>query len=384
MRQWSYFSALSLCCVFGAAQPGTSQTYTVTDLGTFPGGTYSTALAIDEAGQVTGWSSGTYGPGGEAYSYAFIYRDGKLLNLGALGGDSSIGYGIASDPDDAQDKNKTEKGAQVTGAANTASGATHAFLYKDGLMRDLGLLPRGTTSQGNAINRLGEVAGEADNSTGIVVAFLYKHGTLIDLGAFPGGEGSLAFGINDLGDVTGTAGAGTDSDGFLYSNGKLRDIGKLPLPGANYSTGRAINNAREITGDSGILAGGSNHGFLYSKGKMVDLGLLPTGKSSSGMAINSLGQIVGVADVFVPYPPPITSPPGIHVGHGILYSEGKMHDLNAMIPANSGWVLGTASGINDRGQIAGTGTINNEIHGYLLTLDCSKQENKHCGQCKQD
>ena len=63
---------------------GTSQTYTVTDLGTFPGGTYSTALAIDEAGQVTGWSSGTYGPGGEAYSYAFIYRDGKLLNLGAL------------------------------------------------------------------------------------------------------------------------------------------------------------------------------------------------------------------------------------------------------------------------------------------------------------
>ena len=36
-----------------------SQTYTVTDLGTFPGGTYSTALAIDEAGQVTGWSSGT-------------------------------------------------------------------------------------------------------------------------------------------------------------------------------------------------------------------------------------------------------------------------------------------------------------------------------------
>ena len=47
------------------------------------------------------------------------------------------------------------------------------------------------------------------------------------MGAFPGGEGSLAFGIDDLGDVTGTAGAGTDSDGFLYSNGKLRDIGEL-------------------------------------------------------------------------------------------------------------------------------------------------------------
>ena len=49
------------------------------------------------------------GPGGEAYSYAFIYGDRKLRNLGALGGNSSIGYGIASDPDDAQDKNKTEK-----------------------------------------------------------------------------------------------------------------------------------------------------------------------------------------------------------------------------------------------------------------------------------
>jgi len=35
-----------------------------------------------------------------------------------------------------------------------------------------------------------------------------------------------------------------------------------------------------------------------------------------------------------------------------------MNDLNDLIPAGSGWELVTAFGINDAGQIAGTGVIN--------------------------
>jgi hypothetical protein len=34
----------------------------------------------------------------------------------------------------------------------------------------------------------------------------------------------------------------------------------------------------------------------------------------------------------------------------------------------SGWLLGYAEGINDSGQIAGTGTIGGQQHAFLITL----------------
>jgi probable HAF family extracellular repeat protein len=44
-----------------------------------------------------------------------------------------------------------------------------------------------------------------------------------------------------------------------------------------------------------------------------------------------------------------------------------MTDLNSLIPAGSGWVLTSARGINDAGQIVGTGTISGVQHAFLLT-----------------
>jgi len=44
-----------------------------------------------------------------------------------------------------------------------------------------------------------------------------------------------------------------------------------------------------------------------------------------------------------------------------------MQDLNTLIHSNSGWVLNTATDINVWGQIVGSGTLNGQPHGYLLT-----------------
>jgi hypothetical protein len=44
-----------------------------------------------------------------------------------------------------------------------------------------------------------------------------------------------------------------------------------------------------------------------------------------------------------------------------------MRDLNDLIPASSGWNLQSVSDINIAGQMVGTGTINGEVHGFLLT-----------------
>ncbi len=89
---------------------------------------------------------------------------------------------------------------------------------------------------------------------------------------------------------------------------------------------------------------------------MTDLGALVSGGQSHAYGINDAGEVVGW-DVMSsgPY-------------HAFLWSGGVMTDLNALLsPSSSGWVLEEANGINDHGQIAGFGTINGQIHGFLAT-----------------
>jgi hypothetical protein len=44
-----------------------------------------------------------------------------------------------------------------------------------------------------------------------------------------------------------------------------------------------------------------------------------------------------------------------------------MQDLNTLIRPNSGWVLTAATDINVWGQIVGSGMLNGQAHGFLLT-----------------
>ena len=45
-----------------------------------------------------------------------------------------------------------------------------------------------------------------------------------------------------------------------------------------------------------------------------------------------------------------------------------MTDLNdALIHANSGWILTAATAINDNGDIVGSGLLDGQVHGFLLT-----------------
>ncbi|MBV9274591.1 MAG: hypothetical protein JO333_11905, partial [Verrucomicrobia bacterium] len=53
--------------------------------------------------------------------------------------------------------------------------------------------------------------------------------------------------------------------------------------------------------------------------------------------------------------------------HAFLYTAGTVQDLNNLLATNPGWILQTATGINNAGQIVGYGTINGQIHAFLLT-----------------
>jgi len=128
----------------------------------------------------------------------------------------------------------------------------------------------------------------------------------------------------------------------------LTDLG--PLAG---NDAHGINDSGQVVGTKDF--GSGSHAFLYSGGKMTDLGTLPGGTYSHAQGINNLGQVVGDSDT------------AGGASHAFLYSNGKMIDLNTLIDPSSGWELEYCAGINDLGQITGNGSINGQYHAFLMT-----------------
>src|SRR5205807_747160 len=80
-------------------------------------------------------------------------------------------------------------------------------------------------------------------------------------------------------------------------------------------------------------------------------------------AINSAGQVVGFAYVTR------DGPNRAFLSNG---TPGGMIDLNTLVTSGgSGWLLLSADGINDNGQIVGEGIVGDTQHAFLLTPDQS-------------
>ena len=308
--------------------------YTVTDLGILPNCTESTPDAISNSGLVVGIS---FTPGGSYH--ATLYRQGTLTDLGTLPGYAS---GTATGVNDA---------GQVVGYMTTSTNASHAFLFSSGVLQDVGTLG-GAQSwlYGDGINQSGQMTGTSQNSGNLYDAFLFSQGKLTDLGHPAGFLDSEGFAINAQGDVAGDgdlAPGQTPRHALLYHSGAWQDLGTL---GGDLSSAKSLNASDQVTGNANT-ADGSSHAFLFTGGKMVDLGTLSGDIVSNGTSINAAGVVVGTSGNNRAF-----------VDHG-----GQMQDLNTLIPANSGWQLKAALGINDSGQIVGAGTHNGQATSFLLT-----------------
>lgn len=273
---------------------------------------------------------------GSSGERAFIYKDGVMTDLGTLGGDKSAATCINN-----QD--------QVVGWSETTSGDMHAFLFEGGLMKDLGTLG-GQKSQATAINDSGWVVGWADtDAPGISRAFLYKDGAMTNLGAYQDGPASWATDINNHGDIIGT----TMSVQGAAMAAVFKD-GQVLRFATNFSwpTWGTVHTAQlNEQGHSVGLRDHVNHTLhaYVCQGLDVDGVELPTlgGSNSNAIGINNSDMIVGNSQVT-----------GNAEDHAFLIKSGRIYDLSPyLVKAGCGGNSG-ANGINDAGWIIGHCTDN--------------------------
>lgn len=304
--------------------------YTITDLGTL-GGSLSAAMDINARGEVVGRSYTASG-----LTHAFLYSNGLMNDLGAAGG-SSYSEGINDH-------------GQIVG-----SSGSRAFLYDNGVMTEIGTLG-GSSSSAQSINNAGQIVGYSDTGRGYNRAFSYANGVMTDIGTL-GGANSAAFDINASGQIVGgssTAASAGHSHAFLYDNGTMTDLGTL---GGGRSDARGVNNVGQIVGQA-WTAQGNGRAFLYTNGIMMDLGTLGGNENASysyATSINNRGQVVGTSWTNGSDP------------HAFLFDDDQMIDLNSLVAAGARWTSLIEVVINDAGQIAGVGINHGLRHAFIMS-----------------
>ena len=225
----------------------------MTDLGTLQGGVHSYARGINSAGHVAGTSQRKV-PGGEQWQRAALWADGHVTDLGTLGGEFSEGHDI-------------NDAGQVVGWAWNAARDQRAFVWTEATgMVDLGDLGGGTAIA-TAVSANGLIVGSspaAGQPVGETHAFIWDNGAMTDLGVLPGAGGpgvfgpelvsTAASGVNSAGQVVGNSFPGSVTPGpFLWQGGVMTNLNDL-LDAASVAAGWVITEAGDIN-EQGQIAG---------------------------------------------------------------------------------------------------------------------------------
>jgi probable HAF family extracellular repeat protein len=376
-------AAGSLLAALALAQP---PRYTVTDLGTLPGGNFSQASFVSDNGFISGLATVADGS-----QHAVLWYQGRIIDISKPGllGPNSGAFGInvrgqaSFEGEGSKDPNNENFGAYGTGLK------TLPFFWQGGVLTPLPLLGGNNGSVGQ-INNQGQIPGIAENSTRdpecprevsvsgtgpqvldfVGVIWGPRQGEIRVLRPLPGDTVGMSLWINDLGQAVGASGRCGNTvlpplafgpHAVLWErDGSVTDLGNLG--GTSLNIGLSINNLGQVVGFSSLTDQGSpfngTHAFLWTResGKMRDLGTLPGDVVAGGQGINDRGQVVGPSFDADGNP------------RGFLWQNGVMSDLNTLISGGSPLFLLDAGAINNRGEIVGFGaTEAGDVHAFLAT-----------------
>jgi len=329
--------------------PARASQIIITDLGLLPRGTFSSGLAINNEPVIVGLAND------DTFAFQRPFWDANTLEI--VGFAENFNPASTAIPEHINE-NRAMGGTEVYGD-NVYQGiywnsTGQAFVLPplagvDPFYGALHTKAHGINNQGQLVGAGKE--GEPNFYTHAAL-WLNKDTEAIDLGFL--GQGiplnySEAYGVSDLTHVVGNSAVGTAIHGFLWRNGQMTDLG--------VGDAKAINNTGVIAGRS-ILNPVIWEYDITNPNSVPRMRQLPIPSgffTAISTAVNDPGDVVGYAGS-----PNIDS-------HAILWRNGQAIDLGVW----PGGHYSVANGINDLGQIVGTGTVagDNLDHALMWTVD---------------
>ena len=306
--------------------------FELVDIGLLPGGSYSIAWSINNAGLVVGEATNTQGK-----LRAFVWQAGQMTELPALGR-----VAVARWINDQ---------GRIVGYSGADLRYPHSCLWVNGELIDLGVAPNYPIAWALCINNQGTLVGYVGRPRPNAArrAFVYTNRYQLLPSAM-----KYAYAINNNGWIVGVVYDGEREKAAPYQpDGTLLELGTLA--GANArSVALGINADNQIIGWSNTPDGRAR-AFLWQNGQMVDLGTLPGYRESTAVSINDAGWIVGWAAK------------GERQLMPVLWYDGQIYNLQYLVQHGlSGWTLRRAHAVNNLGQIVGYGFYRGRTRAFLL------------------
>ncbi|MGC2658538.1 MAG: hypothetical protein WA324_11330 [Bryobacteraceae bacterium] len=385
------FAAFLMRAVGAPGPSSSAPSYTVRDLGTLPGGTFSQTYVIGDNELIGGAAAVSDGS-----QHAILWHKGQKLDIGApgLGGPNSGVFGVnefflAEGVAETSHKDPNQENFCAYGTGFTCL----PFVWQAGRTFALPSLGGPNASVGN-MNRWGAISGYAETDqvdssclTAVSVGGTGPQvldyqgviwgpapGAIRRLKPLPGDTVSVALWVNDLGQAVGVSGTCANTvlppiafgphavlwerDGSVHDLGNLGGTVDVTIPGIG-NAALAINNLSEVVGGSALPGNTLHHGFLWTrKSGIKDLGTLPDDATSVGTGINDHGTIAGV------------SLDGSGNPRAVIWYKGGIHDLNDLAQDSPLFLL-WSSAINGSDEIAGFGVDPNtgDVHAFLAKPD---------------
>ncbi len=404
-RLISIFSLTSLV----AAIPVQAAPYEIIDLGNL-GGVSNYSYSINELNEVTGSSDGQIIPNDEAdeedlpaicqlpngetvyqefCSHAYLYSNSVIIDLGDFAQDQSFGFAINDnsavvgyaheeiDDGDEETTNVIHERAFIS----FAGGLIEALPFPD----EANELAEGIYPQQRALDITNDrkivglsyipLTNDDEETFNNYRPFLYDYDTgsmtILPLFTDDAQRTGGARAINSSSVIVGWAESDEENNpihAMLWDPASPESAVDLGTLGGFTSKAYDINDGQIIVGvseTSESYVDNQSLGFVYDPNAETPMIAIPefsdseNFRTSLAYAINNNNQIVGTAQIKEGYSQRNTA---------FLYDfdNDSLTNLNDMVDCSLNWELQIARDINDSGVITGIGTIDDEVHSFLL------------------